>query len=258
LRAAIASLYEHCRADSVLAHSGAEEAIFVFMNAALKRGDHAIVQFPAYQSHYSIAEAIGVEVARWQADLSGEGSPDVDELDRLITPQTRAIVLTTPNNPTGYAFDRAQMERVIAIARKHGLWLLGDEVYRGTEREAEQIPAVCDWYERGVSLGGLSKSHGLAGLRMGWSCTRDCVLYERMAALKDYLSICNSGPSEFLGALALRHNSALIERVREITARNLDLLDSFFARRTPLFAWRRPRAGTTAFPRYLAGSSEAF
>jgi aspartate/methionine/tyrosine aminotransferase len=258
LRAAIASLYERCDADALLAHSGAEEAIFVFVNAALQRGDHAIVQFPAYQSHYSVAEAIGVDVTRWRSDLSGEGSPDVDELERLIRPETRAIVLTTPNNPTGYAFDRAQMERIVAVARRYGLWLLGDEVYRGTEREAQRIPAVCDWYERGVSLGGLSKAHGLAGLRIGWSCTRDSVLYERMAALKDYLSICNSGPSEFLAELALRHNAALMLRVRDITTRNLGKLNDFFARRSRLFAWRRPRAGTTAFPRYLAGSSEAF
>jgi len=258
LRAGIASLYEHCSADSILAHSGAEEAIFVFMNAALQRGDHAIVQFPAYQSHYSIAEAIGVEVTRWRSDLSGEGSPDVDELERLVRPETRAIALTTPNNPTGYAFDRAQMERIVAIARKHGIWLLGDEVYRGTEREAERIPAVCDWYERGVSLGGLSKSHGLAGLRIGWSCARDAALYQRMATLKDYLSICNSAPSEFLAVVALRHNAELTARVRAITTQNLALLDDFFAPRSDLFGWIRPRAGTTAFPRYLGGSSDAF
>jgi aspartate/methionine/tyrosine aminotransferase len=228
------------------------------MNAALQRGDHAIVQFPAYQSHYSIAEALGVEITRWQCDLSAEGAPDVEELERLVRPQTRAIVLTTPNNPTGYAFDRAQMTRVVAVARKHGLMLLSDEVYRGTEREAERIPSVCDWYERGVSLGGLSKSHGLAGLRIGWSCTRDVELYERMAALKDYLSICNSALSEFLAELALRHDAALTKRVRDITTRNLALLDAFFARHSQPFAWRRPRAGTTAFPRYLGGSAEAF
>ena len=80
------------------------------------------------------------------------------------------------------------------IARKYGLWLFSDEVYRGLEREAERIPAVCDLYERGVSLGGLSKAYGLAGLRIGWIATPDATLYEKMAAFKDYLSICNSAP----------------------------------------------------------------
>ena len=258
LRAAIAALYAHGDPESILAHGGSEEAIFTFMNAALERGDHVVVQFPAYQSHYSVPEAIGAGVTRWNSNLRADGSPDVDELQSLIRPETRAIVVTTPNNPTGYAFDRAQIDAIVAVARRRNLWLFSDEVYRGTEREAERIPAVCDLYERGVSLGGLSKAYGLAGLRIGWIATRDAALRQRMAALKDYSSICNAGPSEFLAALALRHGERLIERVRRIAVRNLDTLDRFFADRGGLFEWRRPRAGTTAFPRYLQGGSEAF
>lgn len=258
LRRAIARRYEHDDAEAILAHSGSEEAIFAFMNAVLQPGDHVIVQFPAYQSHYSIPEAIGAGVTRWHSDLEAEGSPDVAELERLIRPTTRAIVLTTPNNPTGYSFDRRQIEAVAEIARRRELWLFGDEVYRGLEREAAQIPAVCDLYERGVSLGGLSKAYGLAGLRIGWLAMRDRALYARIAAFKDYLTICNSAPSELLAELALRHSEHLFKRVRAIVERNLDCLDEFFTRRSALFTWTRPRAGTTGFPRYLGGSSEVF
>jgi aspartate/methionine/tyrosine aminotransferase len=258
LRQSIASLYEHRDPESILVHAGSEEAIFAFANVVLARGDQFVVQFPCYQSHYSVAQAIGAELLRWHSDLAREGSPDVEELERLITPATRAIVLTTPNNPTGYAFAKKEIERVVEIARKNGLWLFSDEVYRGLEREAERIPAVCDLYERGVSLGGLSKAYGLAGLRIGWIATPDPTLYGKMAAFKDYLSICNSAPSEFLAQLALANHEYLLERVRRIVARNLDCLDEFFARRTDLFEWTRPRAGTTAFVRYLRGSSEAF
>jgi aspartate/methionine/tyrosine aminotransferase len=257
LRRTIATLYDRNVPDDILVHAGSEEAIFTFANALLQSGDHLVVQFPAYQSHYGIPEAIGAAVTRWHSDLAREGSPDVDELERLIQPATRAIVLTTPNNPTGYAFDRAQIDTVVEIARRHGLWLFGDEVYRGLEREAERIPSVCDLYERGVSLGGLSKAYGLAGLRIGWMATRDAELRDRMAAFKDYLSICNSAPSEYLANLALRHRDELIDRVRRIIATNLDLLDGFFSRRSE-FDWIRPRAGTTAFPHYRGGSSEAF
>jgi|HubBroStandDraft_6_1064221.scaffolds.fasta_scaffold00104_39 aspartate/methionine/tyrosine aminotransferase len=258
LRQTIASLYQHANADQILVHCGAQEPIFTFMNAVLEPGDHVVAQFPTYQSHYSIAEAIGAEVTRWDSDLAREGAPDFDALERLIRPSTRLIVLTTPNNPTGYSLDRAEMDAVVEIARRRGLWLFVDEVYRGLEREAERLPAVCDLYERGVSLGALAKAYGLAGLRIGWISTRDRALYEQIATLKDYLTICSSAPSEFLADLALRHGEALIERVRAITARNLDYLDEFFSHRTDLFEWARPRAGTTAFPRYLAGSSEAF
>ncbi|HEX3671824.1 MAG TPA: aminotransferase class I/II-fold pyridoxal phosphate-dependent enzyme, partial [Candidatus Cybelea sp.] len=216
LRRAIASHYAHGDPEAILAHSGSEEAISTFFNAVLERGDHAIVQFPAYQSHYSLPEALGAEVTRWNSDLDDAGSPDIEELQAMVRPRTRAIVLTTPNNPTGYALTRAQIDAIVALARLHGLWLFSDEVYRGTEREPERIPAVCDLYERGVSLGGLSKTYGLAGLRIGWVAARDAPLRERMAALKDYSSICNSAPSEFLAELALRNGDRIVERVRAI------------------------------------------
>jgi aspartate/methionine/tyrosine aminotransferase len=258
LRQAIATLYAHGDAEQILVHGGAQEPIFTFMNLVLAAGDRAIVQFPAYQSHYSIAEAIGAEITRWNADFSNEGAPDPDQLARAIRPSTRAIILTTPNNPTGYPFDRARLDAVVAIARKHGLWLFADEVYRGSERDGDTAPAVCDLYERGVSLGAMAKTYGLAGLRIGWVSTPDASLYERMAQYKDYLTICNNAPGEYLATLALRHGATLIERVRRIATGNLDRLDAFFARRTDIFEWNRPRAGTTAFPRYLGGSSDAF
>ncbi|MBV8345353.1 MAG: aminotransferase class I/II-fold pyridoxal phosphate-dependent enzyme [Candidatus Eremiobacteraeota bacterium] len=258
LRHAIGSLYATADADRILVHSGAQEAIFAFMNAAVRAGDHVIVQFPCYQSHYSIAEALGADVTRWHGDLADEGAPDVEELERLVRPATRGIVLTSPNNPTGYPLDRAQMDAVVALARRYGLWLFADEVYRGSEREAERLAPASDLYERGVSLGGLSKAYGLAGLRVGWISTGDRTLIAAMASLKDYSTICGGAPDELLAAVALRHGDTLIERVRQIAAENLDRLDEFFARRSTLFEWKRPRAGTTAFPRYRAGSSEAF
>ena len=259
LRAAIAALYAHRDGERVLVHAGSEEPIFAFMHAALEAGDHIVVQFPAYQSHYSIAESIGASVTRWDSDIDGEGAPDVASLERLLRPNTRAIVVTTPNNPTGYSLSRAEFDSIVELARSRGVWLFCDEVYRGTEREAERLPAACDVYERGVSLGGTAKAYGLAGLRIGWVSTSQSSLLERMAAIKDYLTICNSVPSEFLAALALRHGDDLTERVRQICGRNLALLDEFFARRSDLFRWKRPRAGTTAFPRYLGSNgSEAF
>lgn len=257
LRRLIAAAYERTDAECVLVHAGAQEPIFNFMNVALEPGDHVIFQFPAYQSHYSIAEAIGADVSRWPADLDRDGAPDPTALARLIRPSTRAIVITTPNNPTGFVFERQRLDAVIDVARKHGLWLFSDEVYRGSERETgDRQPPVCDLYERGVSLGGLAKAYGLAGLRIGWIATRDRSLYERMAEFKDYVTICNGAASEFLAKVALRHGDALVERVRHITRQNLDVLDGFFARRRSTFEWRRPRGGTTAFPRYLGGSAE--
>jgi aspartate/methionine/tyrosine aminotransferase len=98
----------------------------------------------------------------------------------------------------------------------------------------------------------------LAGLRIGWIATRNAEVYDGMAALKDYTTICNSAPSEFLAKLALRHRKALAERNLRIIAGNLKVLDQFFARHADRFVWQRPQAGSIGFPRLLGMDVDAF
>ncbi len=259
LRREIAGLYESLGPDQVLVFSGAEEPIFVFMNTALERGDHLVVHFPTYQSHYAVAESLGLQVSRWCGDPAGGWAPDPAELPRLLRPNTRAILVSSPHNPTGYHFGRGAWNDIIAVARRHGLILFSDEVYRGTEHDpGDRLPAVCDLYENGVSLNGLSKSYGLAGLRLGWIAARNPAMLARLAEFKDYLSICNSAPSEYLGRIAVRHSEALFERTRRRLVGNLGLLETFFLRQERLFRWIRPRAGTTTFPEFRDGSALEF
>ena len=116
-----------------------------------------------------------------------------------ICPATRLLYLNQPHNPTGTLLPRPVFEHVIGLARAHGLVVFSDEVYRELEHDpACLLPAVCDEYERAVSLGSISKSYGLPGLRTGWIATRDAGLREAVLTLKDYTTICASAPSEFL------------------------------------------------------------
>ncbi len=108
-----------------------------------------------------------------------------------------------------------------------------------------------------MTLNVLSKSFGLAGLRIGWIATHNREVYRQMAALKDYTTICNSAPSEFLGILAMRHRETIIERNRQLILRNLALLDDFFAAHAGRIAWARPIAGPIAFPYLLDGEKAA-
>jgi aspartate/methionine/tyrosine aminotransferase len=112
--------------------------------------------------------------------------------------------------------------------------------------------------EHAVSLGVTSKTYGLAGLRIGWIATKNKNIYEKMASLKDYTTICNSAPSEFLAEVAMRNRYKLIERNLNIINQNLKVIDDLFARRADLFSWVRPRAGSMAFPRFLTGNVERF
>ncbi len=259
LRNAIRVLYQSIQADELLVHTGAGEAIFLFMHAALQPGDHVIVHWPCYQSLMEVASSLGCDVSRWTAREQNGWALDIKELESLLRPNTKAIILNTPHNPTGYLMDRAVFEAVSAIARQAGALLFSDEVYRESEYEAkDRLPAACDLGEHGISLGVLSKTYGLAGLRVGWVATHNRKVVERMALLKDYTTICNSAPSEFLAAVALRHRQRLIDRNVGIIRRNVQTVDEFIGRHADLFQWIPPRAGSMAFPGYLGGSVDAF
>ncbi|MFQ5628534.1 MAG: aminotransferase class I/II-fold pyridoxal phosphate-dependent enzyme, partial [bacterium] len=250
LREAIAGLYANMNAEQILVHSGAEEAIFSFMQVALNRGDHLIVHSPCYQSLYEVARASGCDVTPWPAEENTGWALDIDFLLRAIKKNTKAIAINCPHNPTGYLMPKAQLQQIIEIARSHSLYLFSDEVYRLLEYEpANRLPAACDLFEKAVSLGVMSKAFGLAGLRIGWIATQDRALFEKMSAFKDYTTICNSAPSEFLAAIALRNQDRILQRNLQIIRKNLALLNGFFQRHKNIFAWQPPRAGCIAFPR---------
>jgi len=249
LKAEIANLYERITIEQVLVHTGAEEAIFTFINGMLSRGDHVIVHYPCYQSLFEIANSIGCEVTKWKTAEENNWELDLDVLRQNIKPNTRAIIVNCPHNPTGYLMSHQKQQHIIDIAHDYGLILFSDEVYRGLEYQPEdRLPAACDLYENAVSLGVMSKTYGLAGLRIGWIATQNREIYQAMASFKDYTTICNSAPSEFFATLALRQKEKIVRRNLDIVRHNLSLLNEFFAEHQDIFNWRLPQAGSIAFP----------
>jgi len=229
------------------------------MFAALKARDHVIVHAPHYQSLGEIAKGIGCDVTQWQAREENRWALDLDELKSCLRPATKAIIINVPHNPTGYLSSQSDFEVVNKFARENHLLLFSDEVYRESEYDpAERLPAACDMGDHAVSLGVTSKTYGLAGLRIGWIATKNKQIYEKMASLKDYTTICNSAPSEFLAEVALRNRQKLIARNLGIIKNNLEIVDELFDRHSTRFSWVRPSAGSMGFPKLLDGDIEDF
>ena len=259
LRAEIARLYSGITSEQVLVHSGAEEAIFNFMNVTLETGDQIIVHAPYYQSLGEVARSIGVEVVEWRGDPHHSWMLQLDDLRQKLTAKTKIVAVNFPHNPTGFLPEHQFIHELSQLSDQHGFIVFVDEVYRGLEYErARRLPSYADINDRGVSLGVMSKTYGLAGLRIGWVVTQNEELLAGLAAFKDYTTICNSAPSELLATIALRHSDSIVDRNLEIIRENLESLNAFFASRQDLFAWEAPDAGPIAFPRYLPGSVEQF
>jgi aspartate/methionine/tyrosine aminotransferase len=254
LRREISGLYDNVDPDDVLVFAGAEEAIFCLANAMLGPGDHAIVTWPGYQSLYEAARSTGADVTLHELFEADGWALDVERLRSSLRPETRLVIVNAPHNPTGMLPGHAEWRALTELCAEAGVHLLADEVYRFLEfDEADRLTAGADAYERGVSLGVLSKSFALAGLRIGWLATHDRALLAQCAAFKDYTTICSSAPAEILGIIALRARATVLARSRAIVAANLPLLDRFFEECSEAFSWVRPRAGSVGFPRLNAG-----
>ena len=254
LRAEIAELYEWVDPDGVLVFAGAEEAIFCLANVMLGPGDHAVVTWPGYQSLYEVARATGADVHLHELREEDGWELDVDRLLGAVRKETRLVVVNAPHNPTGMLPTHGEWARLTGVLAERGVHLLADEVYRFLERdERDRLTPGADIYERGVSLGVMSKSFAMAGLRIGWLATRDHDLLARCAAFKDYTTICSSAPSEILALIGLRAREQVLGRSLRIVVDNLELLDDFFRRRSDWFTWVRPRGASVGFPRLLKG-----
>lgn len=252
LRAEVAGLYEAIEPDDVLVFAGAEEAIFCLSNVLLGPGDHAVVTWPGYQSLYEVGRAAGADVSLHELREEDGWALDPERLIDALRPNTRLVVVNAPHNPTGMLPTPDEWAHLTRALEERNIHLLSDEVYRFLEHDgASPLRAGADAFAKGISLGVMSKSFAMAGLRIGWLATRDRDLLARCAAFKDYTTICSSAPSEILALIALRARDTVLERSRALVARNLAHLDRFFVDHPDRFTWVRPRGSSIGFARLL-------
>jgi len=252
LREVLATIYTQIRPDQLVVVAAAEEAIFLFYHALLTAQDHAIVETPCYESALSVPKSTGAAVSEWRRKPENGWAHDLDAFEALLRPNTRALYINTPHNPTGLLMRPEIFRGVLELAARHGIYVFSDEVYRELEHDpATRLPAGCDLYDRAVSLGSVSKTYGLPGLRLGWLACHDTALLQKIISLKHYTTICASAPSEYLTALAFRHRQKFIDRNLQIVLGNLRQLSAFFARHADRFSWTPPNASTIGFARLL-------
>ncbi len=249
LRDAIAKLYAKQSRENIVTTHGTIGANSLVHQALVSRGDRVISVVPTYQQHYSIPESIGAEVVLLKLKAEHGYLPDLEALKELAAPGTKLIAINNPNNPTGALMDKAYLEKVVAIARACGAWLLCDEVYRGINQQGNgTTESIADLYEKGISTASTSKAFSLAGLRVGWIAAAREVI-DAVLVHRDYNTISVGQIDEYFAALAIENADRILERSRKLTRVNLQIV-SDWVDREPLISWVKPQAGTTALLRY--------
>ena len=251
LRERIAALYPGAGPENVLVTTGGAEANFLALWELVSAGDRVVFQLPTYGQTPGLARWLGADVDsfRLEEDRGWQVAPGAAR--EAITPDTRLVVVTNPNNPTGARLSAETRSEIVEAAAEAGAWILSDEVYRGAELDGRETGSLWGDHDRVLVTHSLSKAYGLPGLRLGWLTGPESAI-ERLWGRKDYTSIAPPALSDRLAAAALDsdHRPAVLERTRGLLRENLDRLTDWLDSRPELFSYRRPEAGAICFVRY--------
>ena len=252
LRETIAERWLAGDSTRVMATHGASEATYLLMHGLLQPGDEVLVTAPIYQQLYAIAEAMGCRIVRWPMRPERGFRPDFGELESLLGPKTRLVVVNFPHNPTGVHLDLDEQRLLVESVARSGAYLLWDAAFGELTYDLPPVDpgAILD-YERAVTTGTLSKAYGLPGLRVGWCLAAPSIL-DRLAHLRDYMTLHLSPLVELIAERAIAHGDRLVSLRLGQARRNLESLGSWVAAREGLVTWTPPQGGVTAFPELVA------
>ena len=246
LRAASASDGAGLDADDVLVTPGAAGALFIIATSHLGAGDRVIVARPNYATNLETPWAIGAELVPLDLAYGEDWAVDPARIASLMTPET--VSLTNPHNPTSSTIPEASLNAIIRLVEAHPTArLLIDETYREMTYGGSPSP-VAAISERAISVGSLSKTYGLPGIRIGWPITRDRELRDQFLAAKEQILITNSVVDEVIAEAVMARRA---ERLPAILTRIESALDTTRASLAsdPRFEWIEPSGGVVGFPR---------
>ena len=176
LREAIAEYLKRTRridvaAEQVLVAPGCKMALSLALLALVEPGDEVLFPDPSFPIYSSFTRGLGATAVPYGLEERNKFQPDVDEIARKITPRTTLLIFNSPNNPTGTVFSDAVLEKLAALATKHDLWVLADEIYARIlfNGEYKSIRALAGMPERTVIIDGFSKSFAMTGWRLGYA-----------------------------------------------------------------------------------------
>lgn len=222
-------------ADRVVITAGTSEGIELALNALAEAGDEVLIPSPTYPLYTAVLAKVGAKAVFYETDPTRGWLPDVDQVKRLLTPATRAMVVIDPNNPTGATYPPDVRRHLIELADRHNIPLLADEVYGDLAYDGPVAPMASLYTDAPIiSFSSLSKAYLAPGWRTGWLAVgRTERLDEVLAAIKKLADgrLCSTAPMEHAIPAALNGDrsheagfrAALRERA-ELTASRLNAI----------------------------------
>lgn len=227
LRNAVAGLYRGVSPEDVILVHGGTGANNTVVMTLVEPEDNVISVVPNYQQFDSIPRSLGTEVRQVHLKPEAGYKLDLEEVRQAADGNTKAILFTNPNNPTGSLLNLEEMQEIVDIARNVGAWVICDEMYRGLKEE--YMPSFADIYEKSIVTCSSSKIYSMAGTRVGWIICRDPEMRQQLFNRRSYDSICGGVFDEWIFAIALEHADKIYARSRKIVNENKAKVDQWLA-----------------------------
>lgn len=252
LRVEIAKFYgSDISADNIVVFPGAQVALQTAANALLGKDSHSIVFTPGYQSVQEAPVHAGSEITRICLNPETGWQIDPSAVEDAIQSNTKYIVINEPYNPAGTLMSHEVQARIKEIAEVNGIYILADEVYRLLEHDAkDRLPAMADFYDKGISAVTMSKPWGGCGITIGWLALQDQKLKQKIIDTMYFATACPSRASEIQAIMVLRASDEILEKNLKIIRHNIALLDQFVDKYSDLFEWVRPNAGAICYMKF--------
>ena len=244
-RDGVSKLFRTVKPDEVLETQGAIGANYLLLMSLVEPEDEVVSVLPTYQQLYSIPESIGATVKTVPLNRENNFLPDLELLRKLVTYKTKIININNPNNPSGAVISEEMLREIVNIARSVGAYVLCDEVYRGLTHDSSPMTSIVDLYDKGISVGSMSKVFSLSGLRTGWIVSHAPEIKKLCHFHRDYSVITCGVVHDMLAGIALQHADKILERNRMIVRNNYKILEDWVATHPELSVFK-PTAGTTA------------
>ncbi|WP_027717973.1 aminotransferase class I/II-fold pyridoxal phosphate-dependent enzyme [Desulfovirgula thermocuniculi] len=243
----------------ILVTVGVSQGLDLAVRALVGPGDEVLVPEPSYVSYAPVVTLAGGRVVPLPTTVEEEFRLSPQQVEAAITPRTKVLILSYPNNPTGAVMDRRRLLEICEVVKAHDLLVISDEIYDKLTYEGEHtcVASLPGMKERTVLLNGFSKSYAMTGWRIGFACS-NAEFIAAMTRIHQYTMLCAPITAQMAALEALRNGHAAMERmVREYNRRRLLVVQAF---RDMGLACFEPKGAFYAFPEIRATglSSEAF
>jgi aspartate/methionine/tyrosine aminotransferase len=253
LRKNIAAIYPDANPENVLVTVGAFECNYNSIRTLLESGDEIVIMLPNYMQIWGIARNHGLKIKTFNLREDQQWAPDLDQLEEVVTKDTKLIAICNPSNPTGRILTEEEMRAIVRIAERSGAWILADEVYSGVEQYTDQqTPSFYGLYERVLAIGSMSKAYGLPGLRTGWVLCQDRDIINRIWSRHEYNTISAGMMANHLASMALSEEirPAILQRARSYVRKGYRFIEHWMNEQPIKMTCVPPQAAAIAWIKY--------